>query len=127
MTFAYWSLVIAMFLPLVWVGVAKSSGSGYDNAQPRAWLLSLEGSGQRANWAEQNSYEAFPPFAAGIIVAHLAGAGQLTVDILAGVFLVARIAHGICYIKDKDRLRSLVWTIGFLVTIGLFVAGAWVS
>jgi uncharacterized MAPEG superfamily protein len=121
MTFAYWCLVFTIFLPLIWVGVAKVNGSGYDNSKPREWLAKLDGIGQRANWAQQNAYEAFPPFAAAVIIAHLTGAPQLTVDILAGVFLAARIAHGILYIRDKPTFRSLIWLIGFGCTISLFM------
>ena len=41
MTFAYWCVVFAIFLPLIWVGIAKANGSGYDNARPRQWLAGL--------------------------------------------------------------------------------------
>ena len=122
MTFAYWCLPIAMFLPLVWVGYAKiTGGGGYDNSMPREWLNEREGKAKRANWAQQNSYEAFPPFAAAVIVAHLAGTPQATIDTLAGVFILVRILHGIVYIADWPTLRSLAWMSGFGLTIALFV------
>lgn len=122
MTFAYACIPIAMFLPLIWAGVAKSSGKGYDNAKPREWLEVQKGKAARANWAQQNSYEAFPPFAAAVIVAHLLGANQLTIDVLAGAFILARIGYGICYIQNRSTVRSLFWTAGFGLTIALFVA-----
>lgn len=121
MTFAYWVVVFVIFLPLIWVGIAKASSPGYDNSRPREWLAHLHGAAQRANWAQQNSYEAFPPFAAAVIIAHVTNAPQLTVDILAGIFLVARVAHGIFYIYDKATLRSLIWLVGFGSTIALFL------
>jgi len=121
MTFAYWVLVFVIFLPLIWVGIAKANAPGYDNSRPREWLARLHGTAQRANWAQQNAYEAFPPFAAAVIVAHLTGAPQTGIDILAGIFLVARIAHGILYILDKSMLRSLIWLVGFGSTIALFL------
>ena len=125
MTFAYWSVLLAAFLPLVWVGAAKAGGGDYDNAKPRIFLERLDGWQQRANWAQSNAYENFPPFAAGVIIAHLAGAQQMTIDILAGVFLLARIAHGVTYILDKPTLRSLVWTLGFFCMVGLFLSAGW--
>ena len=64
-------------------------------------------------------------FAAGVIIAHLAGANQLAVDALAASFLVLRVLHGILYIRDQATLRSMAWTLGFLVTIGLFLAAGW--
>jgi len=122
MTFAYWCVVIAVFLPLIWVGIVKASASGYDNARPRVWLSQLDGLAQRANWAQQNSYETFPPFAAAVIIAHLTQSPQTAVDMLAGIFIVSRVAHGVLYITDKPTLRSLAWLVGFGATIALFMA-----
>ena len=121
MTFAYWCVVFAMFMPLIWVGIAKANGAGYDNAKPRTWLAGLQGRAQRANWAQQNSYEAFPPFAAAVIIAHLTGSEQSTIDFLAGLFIVFRVAHGLLYIYDRPTARSLVWLGGFGTTVALFV------
>ncbi len=81
----------------------------------------LEGRAKRANWAQLNAYEAFPPFAAGVIVAHLTGAEQSTIDLIAGLFILSRIAHGVCYILDKDRVRSLAWILGFGSTLAFFM------
>jgi uncharacterized MAPEG superfamily protein len=125
MTFAYWGILLTAFLPLVWVGAAKAGGGDYDNSKPRIFLQNLSGWQQRADWAQANAYENFPPFAAGVLVAHAAGAPQLTIDILVGVFLLARITHGIAYILDKPTLRSIVWTVGFFCTVGLFLAAGW--
>ncbi len=125
MTFAYWCVLVAAMLPIVWTGIAKAGAQGFDNAHPRDFLSRLDGWRQRANWAQQNSHEAFPPFAAGVIIAHLSGAaGQPTIDVLAGIFVVARVLYGICYIADRPTLRSLVWSAGFTAMIGLFVAAA---
>ena len=121
MTFAYWCVVLAMFLPLVWVGIAKANAPGYDNDRPREWLEHLRGKAQRANWAQQNAYEAFPPFAAAVIIANLTGNDLFTIDILAGVFILCRVAHGVFYIGDKSMLRSLVWLGGFGCTVALFL------
>lgn len=123
MTFAYWCLPIAMFLPLLWVGYAKvNGGRGYDNSKPREWLETRKGRAQRANWAQQNSYEAFPPFAAAVIVAHLTNAPQMTIDLMAGAFIVMRIAHGCFYIADMSTLRSVAWVAGYGLTVALFIA-----
>ena len=123
MTIAYWCVLTAFILPLVWTGFAKSAG-GYDNRAPREYLGGLSGWAQRANWAQQNALEAAPPFAAGVIIAQQVGAGQSTVDTLALVFIVARIAHGAVYLADWGQTRSLVWLVGFGATVGLFVSAA---
>lgn len=123
MTIAYWCVFFAALMPLVWVGVAKTGAEGYDNGMPRIFLAGLSGWPKRADWAQKNALEAFPPFAAGVIIAHLTGAEQLTVDVLAVVFMIARILHGIFYITDRSTLRSVVWLTGFMCVVGLFVAG----
>lgn len=125
MTFAYWCVLAAAILPLVWIGIAKSGVADYDNDRPRAALARAEGRAQRAHWAEQNALEAFPPFAAGVIIAHLTGgAAQLTINVLAGVFIAARIVHGLAYVSDMGMPRSFAWLTGFACMIGLFVAAA---
>lgn len=124
MTTAFWCVLAAGLLPLLWVGFAKATGGRYDNRAPRQFLASVGGRAQRAHWAEQNSYETFPLFAAGVVVAHLAGAAQTTVDALALLFVAARIAHGLCYIADLATLRSLVWVTGLVASVALFVVAA---
>jgi uncharacterized MAPEG superfamily protein len=123
MTLAYWCVLVAAILPIVWTGAAKSHGS-FDNSAPREWLARLDGWRQRANWAQANAWEAFAPFAAAVIIAHLAGARQGTIDLLAITFIAMRIAHGLLYIADKAMLRTIVWTIGFGCVVGLFVVAA---
>jgi uncharacterized MAPEG superfamily protein len=126
MTFAYWCVALAAFLPLVWVGAAKiGGGTDYDNAKPRIFLRNLKGWPQRANWAQANALEAFPPFAAAVIIASLAGADQPIVDALAGIFLIARILHGVFYISDKPTPRSLAWAVGFFSMIAIFLSAGW--
>jgi uncharacterized MAPEG superfamily protein len=113
-----------MLMPIVWAGVAKAGARNFDNARPREFLAGLQGWRQRANWAQTNSYESFPAFAAGVIIAHLAGAAQPTIDMLALGHVLARLLYGIFYITDRATLRSLVWVAGLGCIIGLFVAAA---
>lgn len=124
MTTAYWCVLVAALLPIMWAGAAKAGARGYNNARPREFLGALSGWPARANFAQQNSYEAFPPFAAGVIIAQLCSAPQSTIDALALTFIVARVAYGFCYIADRAGLRSLVWLAGFSCVVGLFVTAA---
>lgn len=123
MTIAYWCVLAAALIPYLTVGFAKSRRD-FDNARPREWLARLEGWRARAHWAHQNAFEAFPPFAAAVIIAHLAGAPQSRVDALALVFVAARVAYSAFYILDRPALRTVVWTAGIGCVIGLFVAAA---
>ncbi len=122
MTFAYWMLIAAAMLPYFTIALAKSSG-GIDNRAPRPSLESLSGWRQRADWAHRNHFEAFPAFAAAVFVAELTHATQSRIDQLAGVFVLLRVIYTALYIKDKAILRSLVWSLGLIVVIWLFVLG----
>jgi uncharacterized MAPEG superfamily protein len=102
--------------------LAKAGGPGFDNSAVRSYLDAQTGWRQRANWAQQNGYEAFPPFAAAVIIAHQAGVAQSTIDTLAVAFIVFRLIYGAIYIANLATLRSLVWTAGFACVVGLFIA-----
>lgn len=127
MTFAYWCILIACLLPLFCAAYAKKAG-GFrfkDNHNPRGFLAHTQGAAARAHAAQQNGFEAFAPFAAAVLTAHATGnAGQATVNTLAGLFILFRLAFIWCYIADKAALRSLMWAGGFACTVGLFVAVA---
>jgi uncharacterized MAPEG superfamily protein len=125
MTIAYWCVVLTAFLPVIWAGFAKFGAQHYDNERPRDSLDRLSGWAQRANWAQLNSYETFPPFAAGVIIAHLTATEQSTIDTIAVVFLACRIGHGVAYLANLPTMRSLVWSAGFLATVGLYIAAGW--
>lgn len=120
MSIAYWCILIAALLPYFSTLLAKA-GKNYDNHAPRAQLERLEGYRKRAYWAQLNAFEAFPAFAAAVIIAQLQHVTQATVDILALNFIGLRVLHAIFYLLNKAMLRSIVWMLGFALVIGLFV------
>ena len=125
MTFAYWCVLIAAFLPIVWVGAAKSRGRRL-RQRPAAGVSRRPG---------------------GLATAGQLGAGQRAGSIPA---VRSRRHHrqrapapirarstswpacsswrACCtawpYIADKGTLRSLVWLVGFGCMVGLFLAAA---
>lgn len=121
MTPAYLCVLFAGLMPFIFGAIAKSSRQGYDNRAPREFLDTLEGWGRRANWAQMNSLEAFPFFAAAVIIAQLRGMDQSLMNSLATGFIVARIAYGAFYILDRPTLRSLSWTAGIGCCVVLFL------
>lgn len=124
MSIALWCLLAGALLPYLFTGVAKSA-PGYDNRDPRAWLAAREGVHARAHAAQLNGFEAFPPFAAAVLVAQGYGdAAQGTIDALAVAWVGLRIAYGIAYLTDRALLRSLLWVAGTAVVVALFVTGA---
>lgn len=123
MTIALWCVMVAAVLPLVCTGIAKSGFESYDNRNPRAWLARQEGWRARANSAQQNSWEALMVFACGVFAAHLAAGPQPRIDWIALGFVAARLVYIWCYVTDRATLRSIVWSIGFLLSLSLFFAG----
>lgn len=127
MTIAYWSVLAAIFLPYLFTGFAKFQG-GFgpkENHNPREFLEGLEGARKRAHWAQMNSFEVTPAFAAAVIIAQqVAGASQGTLDGIAVAFVASRVLYGICYIADWASLRSLVWFFGMICIAALFVVSA---
>lgn len=123
MTTAYWMILVAGLLPY-WPTVASKWRRSYDNAAPRAGVDRLPPRQQRAYWAQLNAFEAFPLFAAAVIIAHLAGGRQGTIDMLAIAFVGFRILYTLAYLYDRPLLRSLVWSAGLFCVIGLFVTAA---
>lgn len=123
MTIAYWMILVAGLLPF-WPTVASKWRRSYDNAEPRAGVDQLPPRQQRAYWAQLNAFEAFPLFAAAVIIAHLASVRQGTIDMLAIAFVGFRILYTLAYLYDRPLLRSLVWSAGLFCVIGLFVAAA---
>jgi uncharacterized MAPEG superfamily protein len=125
MTIAYWCVLAAALLPFAFTGAAKFGGERrYNNRKPREYLDQLEGWRKRAHWVQVNSFEAFPAFAAAVIIAHLAGAAQGAIDGLAVAFIALRVIYGLCYIFDKHVLRSTVWMVGMGCVIALFAVAA---
>lgn len=124
MTIALWCVLVAALLPYLATTIAKAGGERYDNRDPRAWLERQEGFRARANNAQTNSFEAFPFFAAAVIVAQMLQAPQERVDALALIFISARLGYLVCYLADWHLARSLAWLMGWLACIFLFVSGA---
>jgi len=124
MTTAYWCVLTAGLLPYVATLSAKIGGERFDNSNPREWLAAQTGHRRRANAAQLNSFEAFPLFAAAVIIAHLTGAPQARVDLLGIVFVVARLCYIAVYIADISKLRSLAWFVGIGSAVAIFFAGA---
>lgn len=121
MTIAFWCVLAAGMLPYLWAVLSKV-GNRYDNATPR--LAGKTGWQLRADWAQQNAWEAFAPFAAAVLIAHWVEASQSTIDLLAVVFIVLRIGHGAAYLSNRPTLRSMLWLGGLLCVIGLYIASA---
>ena len=125
MTVAYLCILVAALLPYIWVAIAKGGGQRYDNADPRAWLTKQDHPRvRRAHAAHENAFEAFAPFAAAVLMAQLAGVDPARITWLAIAFVALRVLHGLFYVFNKPRFRSLVWLGGLVCVLALMAMGA---
>ncbi|MBI2393928.1 MAG: MAPEG family protein [Deltaproteobacteria bacterium] len=95
---------------------------GYDNAHPRQQQARLDGFGARAQAAHLNGFEAFAPFAAGVLASLHAGVEARSIVWLGTVFVAARSVYVALYLANRSTARSAVWTVGFLATCALLLA-----
>jgi uncharacterized MAPEG superfamily protein len=125
LTTAYVCVLIAALLPYLWVSIAKASGERYDNRDPRRWQEKQQSPrSQRAYAAQLNSYEAFAPFAAAVVLAQLAGVAHSQIAALSLAFVALRVLHGLVYIAGRHFLRTLVWASAFACVLWLLVQAA---
>lgn len=123
MPIAYWCVLVAALLPIVWVSYAKL-GVESDNRYPREDYDNLPPGKRRAYAAHQNAYENFPFFAVAVIVAMTLGAAPATVNMLAIAFIVVRVIHALLYINNIPMLRSAAFTLGLIINVAIFVLPA---
>ncbi len=121
MTVAEWCVfaVVALYL-LTIVSVKWFGGPGYDNALPRDPAFYQNAIRARALGAHQNGIEAFPFFAAAVLLAEFRAAPQNLINELAVLFLIVRIAYVLTYIGNRPRLRSILWNLGFTINVAIF-------
>lgn len=94
---------------------------GYDNRDPRGQQAKLEGLGRRALAAHQNGFEAFAPFAAGVLASIQRGADSDVVAYLSIAFIAARAIYIYAYLANRSLLRSIVWSFGMVATGSLLI------
>jgi len=121
MTFAFWCVFVAALLPYVPLGLATRF---LDPKTPRKNLPNLEGLPAQAYGAHLNAFEAFAPFAAAVIISHIVEGESATVNGLAALFIVARLAHLAFYLIDRQPLRTTAFFVGLVTVIAIFVQNA---
>jgi uncharacterized MAPEG superfamily protein len=130
-TVAYGCVLVAALLPTLCAGIAKwgtfrksRKDGGYDNHNPRAWLARQSDWRARANAAQANSFEALPFFIGAVIIAHQLHAPQVRLDMLAFLFVFARLIYIFMYLADMATARSLAWTVALGLNIAILFSGA---
>ena len=76
--------------------------------------------GKRADRAYLNAVETFAPFAALVIVAHLAGKANAMTAFWAGCYFWLRLAHAAVYLLGIPLVRTIIFTLGYVAVAGIF-------
>ena len=121
MTVAEYCVFACVAIYLLTIVSVKKLGSGqYDNSKPRDPAFYQDAIRARALGAHQNGIEAFPFFAAAVLLAEFRAAPQNLINELAVLFVIVRIAYVFTYIGDRPRLRSILWNLGFIINVAIF-------
>jgi uncharacterized MAPEG superfamily protein len=121
MTVAEWCVFGTLMLylltiaPIKWIGFRR-----FDNANPRDPAFYDDPIRSRALGAHQNGIETFPFFAIAVLLAEFRGGPQRFINELAILFLIVRIAYVLTYLGNRPTLRSILWSIGFVINIAIF-------
>jgi uncharacterized MAPEG superfamily protein len=76
--------------------------------------------GKRADRTYLNAVENIAPFAALVIVAHLAGKANAMTAFWATCFFWIRLAHAIVYLLGIPLVRTILFTLGYVAVLGIF-------
>ena len=121
MTVAEWCVFATLMLyllsiaPVKWIRFRR-----FDNSRPRDPAFYQDPIAARALGAHQNGIEAFPFFAVAVLLAEFRIGPQRLIDELAVLFVIVRIAYVLTYLGDRPTLRSILWSIGFAINLGIF-------
>ena len=127
-----WSLVLSgavVVLSLIPLGAARSQAdfTPSDLAAPRAMFERLPAWGKRANWAHQNSFEAFTLHAPACLLCLLVAPGVLAASpwlaLAAWLHPLLRLGYLAAYVANLPPVRSLCWAGAILCTALLYSEG----
>lgn len=91
-----------------------------DNQYPREQITHLQGAGARAVAAQQNSWEALAIYSAALLAVVASGLEVKYLAEAAVIVLIGRLLHGIFYLTNLDKLRSLAFLVAITPCFYLF-------
>lgn len=117
-------LLVLCVLPLAcaWIaGYHKQKQLGkVDNKEPRTQSMQLTGAGARAVAAQGNSWEALAVFSAALLAVFISGRALDSIATLALAFVGLRVIYIGVYLANQDKLRSLIFLVGYGICMYLF-------
>jgi len=117
-------LACLCFIPYVMAFVSayfrKKQLGKVDNENPREQYSQLHGVGARAVAAQQNAWEALAVYSAVLVGVAASGVQVEYLAQAAITVLIARLLHGIFYLANLDKLRTLSFTVAVATCFYLF-------
>src|SRR6201986_4937353 len=113
-------LTSALWIPYV-VAQVTTNGSLKPGNYGAPRQRPLQTWGRRAGRVYLNAVETFAPFAVLVILIQLTGKANATTAYLTMAFFWLLGLHAIVYWPAIPYIRTIVFTLGFVVVIGLFV------
>ena len=117
--------VVALYLltivPIKWIGYRQ-----YDNAKPRDPAFYQDAIRARALGAHQNGIEAFPFFAAAVLLAYALQKTDAHSALGAQIYVWARLLYIPAYVLGIPFLRTLIWAAslaGILMVLSAYWPG----
>lgn len=113
-------LTASLWIPYVVAQVATNGflrAENYVDPTPRKVPLW----GKRADRAYINAVETFAPFAALVVLIQLTGKANALTALWTMSFFWLRVAHAIVYLAAIPFIRTVVFVLGYVCVIGLFV------
>ena len=106
---SFWCIFFAGILPIICAGISKFK-QGYDNDNPRKWLASQSGFRERANSAQQNSWESFIWVSVALTLAITFSTEQMDfVNLMSILYVFLRILYVLFYVVGFSNLRTISW------------------
>lgn len=119
----FYLLLTAILTGVLWIpvviGYVASRGVLTDEAYRVAPTSPLPAWVDRANRAHVNAVENFAPFAAVVLIAHVAGISTPVTVACAAIYFLARLAHAVVHISGIGLLkaRTILFTVAWIAFI----------
>ncbi len=122
LTYLAWTALLtgALWLPYVTAQVMVNGLLTPDNYTDPSTRPPLPAWGLRANRAHMNAVESFAPFAVMVLIIHVTEQSNSTTAMLCMAFFWLRLVHAVVHLAGWPFLRTVVFTLAWLVEVGLF-------
>src|SRR3954469_24692086 len=113
-------LTAALWIPYIVCQVRTNGPLQPTNYADPALPRPVPACGQRAHRTYLNAVEVFAPFAALVVVAHLAGKADAMTAFWSASFFWLRLGHAAVYFAGIPYLRTVLFTLAIVAEAGIF-------